>query len=160
MDSDAAVYDDIVLHLNRLPYVYASQHTHLQQDNSVLTLNHPLLFHTFKPVQTTGDGSCLFHALSLTLTGTETCTDLMRLLAVYALAKHRATMMGAFEQAFPMCSQEQHQEKFNSAIHKAVEVPKWGIDPHLFALSLLLDRPILQYNTDRNHGLPHTLTVH
>ena len=55
---------------------------HLALDESVLRLCHPHFFQTFKPVQTTGDGSCLYHALSLTLTGTEMCTDLLRLLAV------------------------------------------------------------------------------
>ena len=79
LTGDAAIYDSIAQHLNNLPFVYASDHPHLQQDSSVLTLGHPLLFETFKPIQTRGDGSCMYHALSLTLTGTQTYTDLMRL---------------------------------------------------------------------------------
>ena len=66
--SDVAVYDYFVQHLNALPPVYASEHGHLALDESVLRLCHPIFFQTFKPVQTTGDGSCLYHALSLTLT--------------------------------------------------------------------------------------------
>ena len=66
--------------LKKLVKAYVSGHPHLEQDNSVLTQAHPLLFETFKPVRNTGDRSCLYHALSLTLTGTETCTDLIRLL--------------------------------------------------------------------------------
>lgn len=65
-------YDTIVGHLNGLPYVCASDHPYLQQDDSVLILAHPLLFQTFKPVATTGDSNCLYHTLSLALTGTET----------------------------------------------------------------------------------------
>ena len=48
--SHTATYDSIVQHLNNLPYVYASQYPHLEQDSSVLGLGHPLLFQTFKPV--------------------------------------------------------------------------------------------------------------
>ena len=67
-------------------------HAHLNKYCSVLGLSHPALFQIFKPVVTTGDGSCLFHALPLTLTGTETCSDLLRLLVVHALVKHTIFM--------------------------------------------------------------------
>ena len=86
---DAAVYDSIVQQLNAFPHVYASEHAQLSKECSVLGLSHPALFQVFKPVATTGDGSCLFHALSLTLTGTETCSDLLRLLVVHALVKYK-----------------------------------------------------------------------
>ena len=91
-------------------------HGHLEQDGSVLRLCHPLIFQTFKPVQTTasGDGSCLYHALSLTLTGTEMCTDLLRVLAIHALVKFKATMMNAFRDAFPFATEHDLQVKFNT----------------------------------------------
>ena len=96
--------DYFVQHLNALPPVYASEHGHLALDESVLRpcICHPLFFQTFKPVQTTGDGSCLYHALSLTLTGTEMhmYTDLLRLLAIHALVKFKATMTSTFRDAF------------------------------------------------------------
>lgn len=139
--------------------MYASEHTQLQQDSSVPSLCHPLLLHTFKPVHTTGDGSCLFHALSLTLTGTETCTDLLRLLTVYAVAKYKATLMSAFHDAFPEATERDYQIKFNSAVIEAVNVNVWGTDYHLFVLCLLMDRPIFHYNTDNNCPLPTTDSV-
>lgn len=148
VENDATLYDRIVEHLNNLPHMYASQHTHLEQDVSVLGMTNPLLFQTFKPVQTTGDGSCLFHALSLTLTGTETCTDLLRLLAVYALVKYKATMMSAFRDAFPLATEQDYALKFTTAVHSAASVTMWGTDYHLFALCLLLNRPIFHYNTN------------
>ena len=102
--SDVAVCDYFVQHLNALPPVYASEHGHLALDESVLRLCtcHPLFFQTFKPVQTTGDGSCLYHALSLTLTRTEMhmCTDLLRLLAIHALVKFKTTINDEY---FPRC---------------------------------------------------------
>ena len=157
--NDAAVYDSIVQQLNGLQYVYASQHSHLQEDSSVLRLCHPLIFQTFKPIQTTGDGSCMYHALSLTLTGTESCTDLLRLLTLHALVKHKSAMMSAFRDAFPIATEHEYVVKFNTAVRKAVQVFSWGTDYHLFVLSLLLDRPIFQYNTDPTSGLPVNDTI-
>ena len=124
----------------------------------MLGLSHPALFQVFKPVVTTGDGSCLFNALSLTLTGTETCSDLLRLLVVHALVKHKDTMLSALLDAYPTRTPAQINGGFNSAVRTAVNY-RWGTDYHIFALSLLLDRPIFQYNTDPNHNLPLTDSV-
>ena len=44
LSRDAPIYDSIVQHLNSLPYVYASEYPHLQQDRSVLSLGHPCFF--------------------------------------------------------------------------------------------------------------------
>ena len=56
-------------------------------------------------------------------------------------------MISAFHDAFPGASDEQHNTTFNTCIAKALRVGVWGSDYHLLALSLLLDRPIFQYNT-------------
>lgn len=56
-------------------------------------------------------------------------------------------MISAFHDAFPGASDEQHNTTFNTCIAKALRVGVWGSDYHLFALSLLLDRSIFQYNT-------------
>ena len=157
--ADAAVYDSIVDGLNALPQVYAAQHAHLSLDSKVLGLFHPALFQTYKPVYTTGDGNCLFHALSLALTGTESCTDLVRLLTVHALVKCKSTVMGAYRDAYPGRTEQQHLAHFNAGMREAVTVGRWGTDEHLFALALLLDRPIFQYCTNPNHGIPATVTV-
>ena len=152
INSARSIYDNIVQHLNGLPDVYASQYPHLHKDNSILSLFHPLLFQTFKPVVTTGDGSCLFHALSLTLTGTETCTDLIRLLTAYALVKYRQAFLSAVQDANPTHHPRNILGVYNESIREAVDVRKWGTDYHLFALSHLFNRPILNYITDHN---PH-----
>ena len=132
--------------MQSLPHVYALQQPQLHKDSSVLDLSHPLLFQTFKPVVTTGDGNCLYHALSLTLTGSESCTPLMRLLTAHALVKHKEIMLSAFACAYPSSSFEDHKLKFETALFKAVRVSDWGTDYHIFALSMLLNRPIFQYS--------------
>ena len=143
--------------------VYASQHAHFSVDQSVLCLAPPALFQILKPVVTTGDGSCLFHAFSLTLTGTESCSDLIRLLTVHALVKHQNIMFSAFRDAYRDAyrsltetqTQGRLNQLFNSAITTAVKY-NWGTDFLIFALCLLFDRPVFQCNSDLNHTLPLT----
>ena len=62
--------------LNLLQIPFANVHSNNRQDTCASSRCHPLLLETFKPVQTTGDGNCLYNALSLTLTGTEQFTHL------------------------------------------------------------------------------------
>ena len=139
--------------INHLPVQYATFHPVLVTD---LTLSHPLLMQTFKPIRTTWGGNCLYHALSLALTGSESISYLLKMVVAHTLLIFRATMISAFHDAFPGTSNEQHNSTFNTCLAKALKVGARGSDYHLFALSLLLNRPIFQYNTfydpRRNHG--------
>ena len=83
----------------------------------------------------------------LALTGSENIAYLLKIIVAHALLKFRTTMISAFQDAFPSGSNEQHSATFNTCLAKALKVGAWGTDRHLFALSLLLDRPIFQYNT-------------
>ena len=67
--------------------------------------------------------------------------------------------MGAYRDAYPGRTEQQHLAHFNAGMREAVIVGRWGTDEHLFALALLLDRPIFQYCTNPNHGIPATVTV-
>ena len=53
-----------------------------------------------KPVVTSGDGNCLFNALSVTIVGTEHQSAVLRLLCVYGLVKHKDTMLRAIAHAW------------------------------------------------------------
>ena len=98
----------------------------------------------------------MYHALSLALTGSESISYLLKVVVAHALLKFRATMISAFHDAFPGASDQQHNTTFNTCLAKALRIGAWGSDYHLFALSLLLNRPIFHYNTFydpmRNHG--------
>ena len=78
------------------------------------------------------------------------------MVVAHALLKFRATKISAFHDAFPGAPDEQHNAAFNTCLSKDLQIGVWGSDYHLFALSLLLNRPIFQYNTFydpmRNHG--------
>ena len=154
--SNAASFDDIVEQINHLPVQYAAFRPNLVTDRSVPNLSHPLLMQTFKPIRTTGDGNCMYHAMSLALTGSENISYLLKMLVAHALLKFRATMISSFRDAYPSSSDEQHNAIFNTCLAKALRVGAWGSDFHLFALSLLLNRPIFQfitfYDRVRNHA--------
>ena len=98
----------------------------------------------------------MYHALSLALTGCENISYLLKVVVAHALLKFGAVMISAFHDAFPGASDEQHNSIFNTCLAKALRVGAWGSDSHLFALCLLLNRPIFHYNTfyDQmgNHG--------
>ena len=68
-------------------------------------------------------------------------------------------MLIALRDAFSGVSDQVHQSTINTTVEDAVKVNRWGTDYHLFALSLLLDRPIFHYNTVSDHSLPAASTV-
>ena len=108
---------------------------------------HPLLLQTFKPVRTTGDGNCLFSAISITINGNESITHVLRVLWAYGLYKHKQVILEAFRHAYPNRDPIQY-------------IGTWGSDHHILALSFLLNRPILQYNTFyHTHNGAQSLTL-
>ena len=142
-----AALELIVNDLNSLPIPFARALPDVTQDTCASNTCHPLLLETLKPVLTTGDGNCMYNALSLTLTGTERFTHLIRLLCAYALVKYRNTMISALADAFPANTQSGHEQMYATALHEALHVGVWGTDYHLFPFSLLMNRPIFQFNT-------------
>ena len=140
--------DTLVTILNALPTQFAQSHHNLRLDPQAAQQCHHLLLQTFKPVVTTGDGNCAFNALSLTLTGSQLLSGLVRLLCLHSLIKHSSMLTNIVADAYPLQSSEQHDRTYREAIRVAVTPNAgWGTDLHLFAVCLLLQRPIFQYNT-------------
>ena len=48
---------------------------------------------------------------------------------------------------------------FNANVSEALRISAWGSDYHLFAMALLLNRPIFVYNTHHNCDLDEITTV-
>ena len=120
--------------VNSLPPVYAADLPCLHTAASAVNQCHPLMLQTYKPVLTTGDGDCMYHALS-----TVVCD---RLLAVYAAVKYRHVLVQSLQHAFPLDLLANHICKANTLIVHALYIGTWGSDFHLLPLPLLLDRPI------------------
>ena len=73
--------------------------------------------------------------------------DSFRLLVAYAVVKYKNVLTDALQDAFPLQPREAHVRKCNNLIVEAITIRTWGSDYHMFALSLLLDRPIFVYNS-------------
>lgn len=134
LNSRAAALDDVVEALNALPTPFARDFPHLHVATSVASLCHPLLLQTFTPIATTADGNCMYHALSTIVCGSKRLSMLFRLLAAYAVVKHRGVMMNALPDAFPQKSCDQHSRKCNTLIASALRIGSWGSDFHLFTV--------------------------
>ena len=143
----SSILDQVVQYLNSLPIPYANTLPDLCVDMCVQRECHPIFLQTFKPIATTGDGNRMYHALSLTLCGTEHLSVIISLLTAHAVIKHRTAMIDALSHIYFSGNNEQHVQMLTDTVHKAIHVGVWGTDLHLFPLSLLLNRPIFSYNT-------------
>ena len=141
----SAILDQVVQYLNSLPIPYANTLPNLQVDRYVQQECHPLFLQTFKPIKTTGDGNCMYNALSLAFCGTEHLSIVIRLLTTYALVKHRTAIIDALSHIY-FDGNHEHVQALTDTMHKAIHLGVWGTDLHLFSLSLL-NRPIFSYNT-------------
>ena len=139
--------DAVVNILNNMPTQFAESNPDLSQDTTATLQCHPLLLETFKPVVTNKDNNCLYNALSLVLTSSQELHASMRLLCVYALIKHRRDMLDALTHSYRQQSRSFILTTYTQSIREAATLGIWGHDLHLFALSILFCRPILQYNT-------------
>ena len=63
------------------------------------------------------------------------------------MVKHNDTIISAFADAFPSNTQVAHEQMCESALVEALQVGVWGSDYQLFPFSLLMNRPVFQYNT-------------
>ena len=146
-NSISAGLDLIVESVNALPPLYADDSPQLPLASSIASLCHPLFLQTYKPVVTTADGDCMYHALSRVVCGSEQLSLTFRVLMAYATVKYMNVMANSLRDAFPLLSHAQCVQKCNTLLLQALRVGTWGCDQHLFLLSLLLNRPIFIFNT-------------
>ena len=123
---------------------YAALEPDLCQDISASNQCHPVLLQVLKPVVTSGNGNCMFNALSLTLAGNEHLSAVLRLLCVYGLVKHKDTMLRAITRGW---GSSRANDMYSRDLYIAVTNGEWGTDDHLFVMSLALNRPIFLFNT-------------
>jgi hypothetical protein len=88
-------FNRIVCTVSDILTPYAALEPHLCQDITASNQCHPILLQVLKPIVTSGDGNCMFNALSLTIAGSEHLSAVLRLLCVYGLVKYKDTMLRA-----------------------------------------------------------------
>ena len=136
--------------VNSLPPVYAADFPPLHTAVSIVNKCHPLMMQTYKPVLTSGDGDCMYHALSRVICGSSSCQEFSDYwLPAYAAVKYRDVLISSLQLAFPLDTLDNHAHKANTLIVHALHIGTWGSD---FYLSLLLDRPILTVCLQLQHN--------
>ena len=148
VNQHASTLDTVVDIINSMPTQFAESHPHLSQDTLASQQCHPLLLETLKPVVTRGDGNCMYNALSLVLSSSQELHALIRLLCVYALLKHKSVIIEALNDSYRQeRSRPNILRMYTQALREAVTLGAWGSDHHLFALSLVLGRPIFMFHS-------------
>ena len=124
--------------LNALPPTYANAFPRLPLALSVKDLCHPIILQTYKPVLTTADGNCMYHALSRVVCGNEQLSTTFRLLIAYAVVKYKDVMVQSIQDAFPLLTHEQSILRCNRLLVEALQVGTWGSDHQLFIYSFTI----------------------
>ena len=101
LDNLAPNLESVISDLNSAQIPFApSTNIHDHYTRRARRQCHPVLLETYKLVPTNGDGSCLYNGLSLTLTGSENSSKLLRVLCAYAFMKHKHRMLQVFTNAY------------------------------------------------------------
>ena len=125
----------------------------------------------FRLMKTTGDGSCFYHSISQSLTGSENLSYILRLLTVLEFVRYHESNGNTEDQVYRMAEQMYNpngrsvdlrlidstftagaidfidRDLFPNRIRNVVEAGtiNWSTFIHLYMMSGVLNRPVLQY---------------
>jgi hypothetical protein len=104
----------------------------------------PQLAEAVTAVETSSDGDCLYHSISLSLFGTEEQSGLLRALTVFVLLSNSAFFMKLleFSSRFDVAGGPRAETLFAELVRDAYVKGKWGNDLSALALSILLGRDV------------------
>lgn len=108
-----------------------------QIDHSVKDSFNPNFWSDRKPIQTTADGNCQYHAVSLSLTGTELYTPQVRLATAVAVIDHR--------EWFDQLLQFIDGGTVLDLVYTIVRNYSWGDETTLKAIAVAINRRIFLY---------------
>ena len=101
--NNSEMLETIVNEVNQLSSPLISKWHQQRIDTTVLNHIHPTMHQLLAPIQTTGQGNCLYNALSTTLCGSEKLSTPLRLLTAYALFKHQLPRCSSRTSSMSFC---------------------------------------------------------
>jgi hypothetical protein len=107
------------------------------------------------PLQTTGDGNCLLHALSRAMWGVEMFWELLRKSLHEELTTH-------LEWYKKIAAEKYEEKEFDQILHQASEKGQHLQFIHVFAMANVLKRPIIIYGSDEDierYGMGEVIIV-
>ncbi|XP_071137190.1 uncharacterized protein [Mytilus edulis] len=107
---------------------------------------HPTFLEHFVPIQTPPRGNCLWDMISISLCQQPKYMQALRILTVYTIIKHQ-NIFKSFLQSDNALSTLSIDEQYQQLILTARTPKQWGNEYHLYALCIILKRPIYIYST-------------
>ena len=143
---------EILQSIFSLPSPYREGHS-VSTDRHIQSLLHPALLEALTPVRTTGDGNCLWNAISITLCGSEKHAHNLRLLIAYGLIKFKNQMIAQIQRQGLSDTEAAHNRLYD-LLRIAITPFQWGLDFHVYVMAIVLNTPIFVFtsfkgNTDR-----------
>ena len=122
------------------PVTATENHVIDQHVNSKL---HPAMLSEYAPVVTTGDGNCLWNAVSTCLFGDERLRLMLRFLTVYIMWENKAYFMDTIRN--DTIHEGSVDQCFDHHLRIARNDRAWGNEYHMLALSIALQRDVFSY---------------
>lgn len=103
-------------------------------------------FFLYKPVITTGDGNCLYNAVSQCLFGDESKQNIIRSCHLFIIFEYEDYFREIYKR-YQICN----KNSFEEFIVQNARMNEWACEFNIIAVALLIDRPINIYN-DYNYN--------
>ena len=113
---------------------------------------HPAILENYCPIKTTGDGNCMWNAISLCIFNSEVHRLTLRLLTVECLWTRRDFFLYLIGMD-TIVEEDTLLQRLYSQVRIARNDRQWGNEFHLLALSIVLQRDIFVYSSFRIDGL-------
>ena len=136
-----------------LPVPYATQCT-VNVGSYMASLLHPDMLEALTPVRTTGDGNCLWNAISICLCGNEKYTYTLQPMVF----KERMIPQIRFQ------NPDETESNHSRCLRIAITPFSWGADFHIYVISIVLNIPIFMFTSfvcDRtlSYYIDHSLNL-
>ena len=128
-----------------LPIPYSTQCS-VNTDRYAASLLHPAMLEALTPVRTTGDGNCLWNAISICLCGSERYVYSLRLLTAYGLIKFKERMIAQLQVQNPD-NRAGAENRWFDMLRIAITPTAWGTDFHAYVISVVLNIPIFMFTS-------------
>ena len=143
--------DDINVFVTRLDSTFTVQTTtHRLRASTVESYIHPAMLHVVRAISTTGNGDCIYNAISILLRGSECYSQAVRFVTVCSLVKHKQLFYAYIRQNLVHIVNLDIPQEYDRILQKALTPLAWAEDYHIQALSLIPNMPIFSYNVWRN----------
>ncbi len=94
----------------------------------------------FIPVVTKADGNCLYNATSIAVNGSDNLQKIIRLALAAIFFKHESFFKNVIEK-----TSGSNGYTFDQIVNDSAKNHQWGCEQHIFALSILFERPFHIY---------------